>query len=756
MSNYTEQRTIYFANKNELIFVAQRQYSYNGVDTWEDTYQPFEHLDPNNPTQTIPGHKYMRIRHEGDSQWQLPIRIVGDNPEFRVITRTNEDEQEEQWLQVKLLEQEEKYWEDLIEFNQFKGEKGDQGIAGPAGEGLHIDKFGYFLERPDCCGSQTTSNCNSCNKNAQPTTCQGTFLSLGDGLYEILLADVGKFYSTNGTVWIEIVATDVGKKVRYLANDATGTGSQDYRLLNDLNTRGNVYACADGTWTLLNNISAPTYQVRAGNGDATTGYLEIFVDNSVPTNTDTITLSGSKLNVNDDSLDQNNLKLDTFGDGIDEGTGVEPIKVNPDDLVGKGIKTYTSDTNGEDNFQVALEEIIGNGLEKYTETTVDGEDNSIAQVKPSDIINANSGLQTSTDKGVVEVDSKEDLYVKPSDAISVDTDGVKFEGDELTILADGLTNAKVAETDSNTLGIQAKHLHKNTVNENKGLEKENDTTGSLIVKEDTTRGSIGFNGSGEVHIPDNGVQGVHLNDNTADNAKGLEVSNDKLTAKVDETSIEFNGSGQLAVVEGYIQSLLEAGVASITVNSTTMVGNINTSVSNISPIVELTLTGAGATDGTITYQTNVNSSALTAFIQNVIAGEITTESQYSDMVAILQAGTGITLDPDPVANTITINATASAPSPGSVETLDGTKADGTSNSFAKSDHKHDVADDALTIAKTTGLQTALDAKIPYGTEGNMKLVKDRGLFIQVGSSATFRRLEADANGNLYLNTSETA
>ena len=55
-------------------------------------------------------------------------------------------------------------------------------------------------------------------------------------------------------------------------------------------------------------------------------------------------------------------------------------------------------------------------------------------------------------------------------------------------------------------------------------------TDALELKVDGS--SIVFDGTGNLTIPDNGVEGKHLNDNVANETKGIRVLSDKLEVKV--------------------------------------------------------------------------------------------------------------------------------------------------------------------------------------------------------------------------------
>lgn len=734
-------------------FILDLEFSTNGLTYWESKYNSESHLYEEDGVTLLGPHKYLRFKKSGSVVWEQAAKFIGDNgdnPEFQI---------EDDILQWKLSLEDD--WIDLLDITTLKGETGDKGEMG---QGWSIDDAGALDIRPTCgSGAITGGSCNSCNPNSSGSTLS-TYLSIGN--HRICETDWnGTYYHTlDNVTWTATTSANEGLYVlAWQASDGTGTdalttNSQGYivalaSLVSPYDSTGRVYLCADNLWTEVMDITTPTGLVKVSTNDSLT-FIESKVDDvtieAYDSNSDTFL---DKVQVKDDGINENKIISTAIGDGLDGGSGTI-ITADPTDFIGFGLREYTSDADGEEDVQVFVDDFIGDGLISYDDVInqADGEDRNLARVNVDDIISPTTavltGLETSTDAGITETDGFDNIYVKPGDCIEIDPNGVNVKADELTILADGLVEEKVAETDSNTLGIQAKHLHANTVNTNKGLQKDGLTTGSLEVKPDTTRGSIGFNGTGEAHVPDNGIQGLHLNDNTCDNTKGVEISNDTITVKVDDTTIQFNVSGELEIIESYLQGLIDAGVATLVVpGEASMVGDIIFNASNNNSLISLAVAGSGATDGTVTFTTDVDESALTTFVTNIVNSIVTDATTYARLKDILVAGSGITITPNDSLNTLTIASTATVPIAGSTESLDGSLADGVDTTYARSDHKHSIDDGALTIPKTSGLQGELDSKIELNTAYGNGQMATSGLLIQSPNGSWFQ-LQVNDNGDL--------
>lgn len=644
------------------IYIVDFEFSADGKTYWEKHYKSTDHEYQYDNTIIVGGHKYIRFKRAGSTEWEAPAKFIGengtdgDNLELQV---------ENTLLQYKLSE--ETTWTTLFDLEDLRGEQG------PMGQGWAIDNAGGLDVRGNCCGETTTNTCTSCNPNSVAASCGiSTYLSLGNHRINStdVLNETTYWHSVDGVVWVQSTDDNVGEYVTaWRATDGTGTAaltinSQGYEvafasLVTPYISKGRVYACADGMWTEVMNIVTPTGYVKVSSSDGLQ-FLEAKVDDVT-------------------------LEAYDSGVGYNDNIRIKDLGVNEDKL----------------NASVA-----GNGL-------IGGAGVPLA------IVNTGG------------------ITVNPDDiAVNVDDATIEIDGgtDEIQVKDEGITGPKIATGTTPVFNI------------NKGFDVTNiDSTGAEVNPDET---SLGFNGGGELEIVDNGVQGIHLNDDTCDNTKGVEISNDKIVVKVDDTTIEFNGSGQLQVIESYIQSLIDAGVVSLVApGEPSMTGDIIFNASNDSSLISLSVAGSGATDGTITFSTDVDDSALTTFITNVINSVVTDATTYAKLKNILVAGSGITLTPNDGLSTITIASTATPPTAGSVAELDGTLDDGALDTYARADHTHSVADGALTIAKTSGLQTELDSKIELNTAYGSGQVSSTGLLVQSPNGSWFQ-IQVNDNGDL--------
>ena len=406
-------------------------------------------------------------------------------------------------------------WINLFNTSVLKGEKGD---IGPQGRGLDVDKFCWYADFIFASPSlQTIQSCNRCNTSA--VTGEGIIVvSLGDGKHKILDADriAGKYRSDDGITWVAIGTNDVGRYTRFMAEDAIGTNYLDYRDSNsEFNSRGKVYVYADNRWTELEGLATPNYMVAPNSAFPTHGKFMEGYESA------TIELDADNdLAVKEHSIGVEHFKAGTFGYGLVESTSIE---VAPDEFKGFGISTYTSVADSKKHIQVDVPTLLSDGLAAEALASVDGESRNKIQVDVNDLYG--NGLEV-----VAGLDGYDNLKVKQADAIEVDADGVNVKSDETSLNSVDRTTIRVMPTDNNTKGIQALHVHKNVANENKGLKKGAAVTDALEAKVDGS--SIGFDGTGNLTIPDNGVEGKHLNDNVANESKGIKVLSDKLEVKV--------------------------------------------------------------------------------------------------------------------------------------------------------------------------------------------------------------------------------
>jgi len=734
-----------------IIAIEDQEYSHNGLNNWEKVFNPLSHVSTIDGVTILEGHLYKRVKHSGDENYQIPYRIVAKEPEFQ----TTETE-----VQFRLVGDTD--WQTLFTLDSVTGEDGDNGEQGIQGEGFHIDQVGYILTRPDCCiNSESSSNCMSCNTNANNTGLNySTYLSLGDGAKEIILGDVGTLFRSNdGITFMAIVASDIGNLTRYTATDINGTGTIDYREQDTLGSRGVVYICSDGKWTQLMNVATPSYMVREFAGSTHIGFMNSYTAATAPALTATIVLSNGVLEVAEQSINETAFNQATFGDGIEIINPMDKPKVQTDDLVGFGLRSFASLLDTENNAQIFVQDFISDGLTFENEVTVDGEQRDLMLVNPSDLINSPNGtnvnytgLATSTQLGYAEVDGYDNLFIVPGNAILIDSNGINVVADELSILADGLAAILLADTDSLTLGVQAKHVHMNLVDPLQGLEKINTTTGSFRVKIDSLRGSIGFNLGGGIHVPDNGIQGLHLNDNVADNIRGLEVLNDMLVTKVDGVSIGFNGSGELEIPSTYLDTVIaDNTVTRISHNGQDTVGDINllSQANDSFGIFQLNILATHniASDDTINFILELDENVFETTVESIVDNALV----YNRLTNILESSDGtidIAFDPIGYKVDLTIASVGGLPTAGtSVQAIDGIAGVGVLLSYAREDHKHNVLPGALNIANTANLQTELNSKLeldePYGNI----TIRSTGLYI-TSVGGTVKRLIMDDNGNL--------
>jgi hypothetical protein len=614
-----------FAN-GDYIFIEEIMYSGDGL-YWEDDFNPNSHVDPRDPTNTLPGHKYRRVRHAGDAYFQTAEYIVaedGKTPMFRIY---NEE------LQYKYEDEADTAYQTLTSMDNLKG---DIGAKGDTGTGWQVDIVSYWNEKPDCTDTigQTSSSCATCSTGTvSSSSCTGNpilMLSLGDGKYEIDVPDVGNFYSTDGSTWIEILSSDVGRLVRYTATDAFGTGSVDYRTQDTLSTRGKVYYCVDGVWTLFLNVAvqdhklSPTsaYFIASQNGF----YMEDYV--AAPLNTNpvynTLALTTDfKLVVRQDSLEPIHFKDGSFGDGFDEGTvnadGIKAgtIKANVADYDGFGLKTYVSNADSLTDLQVDIDVLIGDGLLNYDDNTnnVDGEDRRLIAINPVDFIPALSGLEV-----FAGVDTNPDIRVDAGKGIALDANGTNADVDDLAIAFDGSDKITIKPYVAGNDGVLALHLNPALANTAKALAVNN-STGLEVVLQPANSG-LAFDGvSGGLTLGSHAVEGIHLHDNIADTNKGIEMDTTTNMLEVllqAAGGLRFNASGGIEVDPTNLAWLTSAVVSKIEVNGSDYQGDLvlENAAAGTDTYMDLAVTAAGQT---ITITPNTNLANLTSLINSLIA-----------------------------------------------------------------------------------------------------------------------------------------
>ena len=559
-SLYTQAGIIRFYDST-LIAIEQQEYSPDGLSNWETVFNPNDHLSTLDGVTPIDGHKYKRVMHSGDTDWQLPYKIVAETPEFRVTATAFEWKFEDATTWIHLF-----YLEDV------QGDAGEQGEQGIQGEGFHIDLYGFYQARPDC--SDSLSTCSSCNQAASSSSTAITFMSLGDGtlvLTATLIAagtvtvDLVAYshYSNDLITWVALTAGIVDFEARYLATDGTGATWTDMQTENYYGTQGVVYVCAEGNWTVLTNVATPSYMVGEATGSTNIGFLDNFVTTSANNLSATISLDSGLLEVIEQSLTENALIQTMFGDGIEILTPMAKPQVNASDFAGFGLANYTSDADSLDDIQVDMSALILDGLSSQAGVSADGETHTQAFVDVTDLINNTSFLIAAANP---TPDTFNDLYVNIGDGLISDGAtpiAITIDVDDLSLMVDS-ASLRVKPYAAGNDGIMLQHLNPDVIWANRGLGL--DLANGLYTRIDSS--TIGYDGSGQLEIITNGVTGDRLNDNVADNTAGIEVLNDTLVVKVDGVTIDFDGSGQL-----YVASPAGNVVNTIIVNDSGTPGN---------------------------------------------------------------------------------------------------------------------------------------------------------------------------------------
>lgn len=544
MSLLTDNGIIRFYD-GTVIAIESQQYSPDGLTNWESTFNPNDHISTLDGVTLIGGHKYKRVKHSGDTSYQLPYRIVPEDPVFRVLDDT---------LQYKLETEADSAYRDLLDMSTLQGADGEDGAQGIPGEGFHIDLYGYYTSRPDCTNSLNSSSCSSCNNTNSTNNTSTTFMSLGDGALVLTTAlivagsvtvdgVVYTHFSNDLVTWTALSAGIVDFKARYLATSSSGAVYTDMRTENYYSTQGLVYVCVDGSWILHGNIATPSYMVGESAGSSNIGYMDNFVS-ATPTNflSDTIGLDANgELNIAEQSIDETAFAASIVGDGLVIPSAMDPIEVQVEDFTGFGLTYYTSDADSEVDIQVDATALIGDGMTTQAAVAVDGESRNLFGVDVTELVNNDSGITA-----VAQVDTYYDLMINLGDGLVLDGDtpqAITIDVDDVSLMVDS-DSIRIKPYTSATDGVALQHLNPDIIWANKGVGL--DLANGLYARIDNS--TIGYDGSGNLEIPLNAVTGDRLNDNTADNTKGLEVSNDKLTVKVDGSTIDFNGSGELEYI----------------------------------------------------------------------------------------------------------------------------------------------------------------------------------------------------------------
>lgn len=595
-SLYTQAGIIRFYD-GTIIAIEGQEYSPDGLTNWETVFNPSAHLSSLDGVTPIDGHKYKRVMHSGDISWQMPYKIVAETPEFRIS--------EDGLLEWKF--EDETVWNLLIDTDELKGDAGEQGEQGIPGEGFNIDLYGFYQARPDC-SDALISSCNTCNPGTTDTPSSSTFMSLGDGvlvLTQILItanevvvdAVTYTHFSNDLVTWTAISAGIVDFEARYLAMDDTGAVYTDMQTEDYYGTRGVVYICAEGNWTVLTNVATPSYMVGEANGNTNIGFLDNFVTASANTLVGSIALNVGLFEIIEQSLTENALIQTMFGDGIEILTPMAKPQINASDFAGFGLANYTSGTDSLDDIQVDATVLVGNGIAAQAAVAIDGETRNLFQVNPSDLINNDSGI-IATAQG----DTFEDLMINLGNGLVLDggtPQAITIDTDELSLVVDA-TSLRVKAYAAGNDGIMLQHLNPDVIWSSHGFAL--DVLNGLYVTIDGA--TIGYAAAGGVlEVPDNGITGDKLNDDAANNLLGIEILNDALAVRVDGSTIDFNGSGQLEYI-----GALGTQVISITSNDNGITGNtVNDNVilrANDTSSISANIVGDAGSD-TLTLDFNV-------------------------------------------------------------------------------------------------------------------------------------------------------
>lgn len=602
-----------------IIAIEDQEYSPDGINNWEKTFNPNDHISTLDGVTPIEGHVYKRVKHSGDTAFQLPYRIVPDEPEFRIQDNT---------LQWKLLAESNDSWRDLLDMTTLQGEDGEKGDQGIPGEGFHIDLYGYYQTRPDCTNSLTSSTCSTCNPAGSNTGTSTTFMSLGDGVLVLTAALIAagtvtvdsvaySHFSNDLVTWTPLTGGIVDFEARYLATDGTGAVYTDMRTEDYYSSRGIVYVCVDGSWIVLTNIATPSYMVGESAGSTNIGYLDNFVSGT-PTDflSDTIGLDADgELNIAEESIDETAFAQTIVDDGLTIPNPMDKLKVLPSDFTGFGLTTYTSDTDSELDIQVVAGDLVGDGLTTQADVAVDGETRNLFGVDINDLLNNDSGIVASA-----QADTFDDLEVNLGNGLVLDggtPQAITVAVDDLSLIVDA-ASVRIKPYASGNDGVMLQHLNPDIIWTNRGLGL--DTSNGLYARIDNS--TIGYDGSGNLEVPLNGLTGDRLNDNVADNTKGLEVSNDMLVVKVDGTTIDFNGSGELEYV-GLAGNVVTSIIPEHNGNPLDVVRDDVTLNFVDGTGIDITMSSVSATD-VVTVQADIDTTWLSAQIQAEIGAGATT------------------------------------------------------------------------------------------------------------------------------------
>lgn len=430
-----------------VVYIDSVQYSADGLTYWENPpFNPNTHLFTGDGVTTVGGHKYRRVRLAGTTEWGLPEYIVASDGKNIQLQVTDD--------YIQWAVEGSSTWTNLILLDDLKGSTGIQGIPG---EGMQIDRIGIF-DTKGTCASNTSTNGTCCNgmtyvSGTIPYGSNGIFLSLGNHLLNDT-DDTGKYFSQDGITWtLYVSATHKGQTAVYW-NGTNISGLGAYTILGTnivqgttggTDTNGYLYTCVDGLWVLIKSIAANDHRLQETTGSTHIGYADSYTHiGGTITGVNTIGLHNGQFEIIDHSITTEKFNTTIFNDGL-TNTGTE-IDVNSTEIVGYGTRAYTSTADGFKNIQVYPQDLTGDGIAYTNTATIDGEVRDKLRVKPSDLVTSvgtnYTGLQTSTERGIAEVDGFDNIYVKQYDGLEITTNGVGVKDDNLSLIADS-TNLRV-------------------------------------------------------------------------------------------------------------------------------------------------------------------------------------------------------------------------------------------------------------------------------------------------------------------------
>ena len=586
-----------------VIYVTDYQYSYNGVDTWEDVFQPFTHINPNIPTQTIPGHTYRRVRHAGDTQYQYPEYIVATDGKS-VILRNNDGIIE--WNYEDLSGT----WTEAFNLEDYRGARGEQGEQGM---GLSINMYGVGIE----------------------STTNGLFdgPATTDPVYTSGYLPGQRPQCINGN--------PIGSSSCSSCN-SNSTSSYTPFVYMDVNT-SIVYSCIGGIWYTLTGLVANNNQVAVSTSPTVSRYLDGYDSNTI--------------NIASDLLEI----VET--DSVNLGVQAKHIHKN----VADETRGLFKDGLTTGSLYVALDSVGNQSLDFNVGGEIELIDGGVHCIQ----------LNADTVNTLKAINIVSDALEVVADEIMIGYNGTG----QLEIVDASLTAAKITDGEVvyslNGLYDDIIIVEDNTPAT--GVDVNVVLNGQTIELSTTVDPAVLF-----PLIPNDTITGVMINSDAVANELGLIVDNanlsgtDKIRVKVDASTIDFNGSGELEFIGDLttpINSTANVLVKSLEVNGTgdllrddvsfdVVAGagvTVNTTTNSVTDTATLTLTvdmayinanvtpivGAvawGSVTGTLSNQTDLTSYVTTITdlkADRTAGGDVIFSSSADNKRLILTSSGGI-------------------------------------------------------------------------------------------------------------------